>query len=107
MAEKIKIMQGDAYSIPFGMSDQNGETIRGEHVAEIEVTIGAGSDQPLVRKTMTDGGVTYDPSAEMFLVRLEQKDTFALAFREGKMKVRVHFAGTDDVCGEDVAEIEV
>lgn len=77
----IKIMQGDAYRLPFRIK-QDGVVITPEMIQDLEVTIGS------LRKTYSSGEITY--SEEHWLVYLSQEDTLAMTGSE-YIRVRIRY----------------
>lgn len=67
----MKIMQGDSYPIPIDIT-QDGVVITPEMVEDVEITVGSE-----IRKTLSDGGVSYDGGNWYFL--LTQQETFSVS----------------------------
>lgn len=66
------MMTGDAYVLPISITLESGIANSGSF-ADVEVVIGG-----CIRKTMTDGEVTFDETKQEFLVPLTQEETFKL-----------------------------
>lgn len=91
------MMTGDCYALPIGVTLDEG-TVDENTFAEIEVMIGS------VRKTLTDGDITFDKNTEEFLVELSQEETFRLG---GKRKVIARFKfANDKVLGVELGDVE-
>lgn len=91
------MMTGDCYALPIGVTLDEG-TVGESTFAEIEVMIGS------VRKTLTDGDITFDINTGEFLVSLSQAETFRLG---GKRKVIARFKfANDEVLGVELGDVE-
>lgn len=91
------MMTGDAYLLPIGITLEGAQATDGAF-EEIEVTIGS------VRKTMSEGDITFDEESEDFFVRFTQEDTFKLRGKKN-VQMRVKFAN-GEVIGVNVGELE-
>ena len=91
------MMSGDSYRLPIIIETSEGNA-NAETFAEIEFCIGK------VRKTKSGGDVTYDSDRGVFLVDLDQEDTFRLRGRS-KMHLRCKFHG-GDVIGFDLGTLD-
>ena len=91
------MMTGDCYALPIGVTLDEG-TVGASTFAEIEVMIGS------VRKTLTDGDITFDENTKEFLVLLSQEETFSLG---GKRKVFARFKfANGEVLGVELGDVE-
>ena len=91
------MMTGDAYVLPISVTLAD-EQATDESFKEIEVMVGG------IRKTMSDGDITYDEATGDFLVKFSQEDTFHL---RGKKLVQMRVKFTNgDVIGVNVGELE-
>lgn len=84
------MMQGDQYIIPFELKSADGEKITADIVKEVEVFVGC------IRKTLTDGGVSYDRDGGVFNIHITQKETFLLS-GDVEIQARCLFASGDVV----------
>lgn len=77
------MMQGDAYALPIEIQTADG-LATGETFADVEIIIGP------IRRTLREGGLTYDASKQAFLFPLSQQETLALCtgIKPGQVRVR-------------------
>lgn len=91
------MMQGDQYRIPISLTYLNGEAITKGDLKDLEVMVGS------LRKTLSDGGVSYDESEGLFYVYVMQKETFML-YGDVKLQARLLFL-SGDVRGIDLGTV--
>lgn len=89
------MMQGDQYKLPLFIENEDGSSLDEKDVQELEIMFSSG-----VRKTLSDGGVSYDTENKCFNIKLTQKETFMM---RGNVKItaRVKFH-SGDVLGEQL-----
>ena len=63
------MMTGDSYNLPIQISTSNG-IANFSAFEELEVMVGN------IRKTISNGDITYDEERQMFLIPLTQQETF-------------------------------
>lgn len=94
----MEMMRGDAYEIALALTDEEGNPITTEEVAEVEISLGD------VTKTYTSGDVVYDDGKWLF--PLTQDETlFTLAPVSG-LQVRVKYL-LGDVVGAKVGNVYI
>lgn len=90
-------MQGDAYRLPVQIK-VNGENAKQTTFDDLEICVGN------LRKVMSEGGIAYDADREVFLVYLEQKETFRL---RGKVEIKIRCKFVDgEVVGINAGTID-
>ena len=92
------MLKGDAYRIPISIETAEGAATP-ESFADVEVCIGRS-----VRKTLSEGEITYDTERALFLIPITQEETFALGMRS-RINIRCKYAG-GDVVGIDLGILE-
>lgn len=90
-------MTGDAYVLPIIISLESGVATDYD-LSDVEVTIGS------IRKTLSDGEITFDSDTNEFLVPLSQEETFKLRGKRD-VDVRVKLL-TGEVIGVKAGEVE-
>ena len=86
MGHAMQIMQGDAYKLPFRLT-QDGEVITEQMVEDVEIVIGS------TIKSYANGKIHY--SDGNWLYPLTQEQTFAMCNHPQDVQVRVKFHGGD------------
>ena len=76
----LEMMQGDQYRIPLSLTYEDGAPVTPNELKDLEVFIGS------VRKTLADGGVSFEEGEGQFYVYITQEDTFKL---RGDVKIQV------------------
>ena len=98
MMEVETMMQGDSYGLSIEILNEQGVVVTDQSVEDVEVTIGA------LRKTYSDGGVTF--SNNKWVVPLTQEETFKFPAARIKAQVRVRWPG-GNVEGVDLGLVNV
>lgn len=93
------MMQGDQYRLPINICLSDGSTVTPESIAELEIYIGN------LRKTFSDGSVTFNGETSEFYVYLTQEETFALRGTTN-VQIRIKFIN-GDVIGVDAGDFNV
>lgn len=103
-----KIMQGDAYALPFEVTINEKTIITPDLVSEIEICIGT-DDLTAVRKTYSSGGVWYDYNEKTWYFRLNQEETLSMDPGGYTVIARVKFNGDSnaDVIGTKIGSIVI
>lgn len=84
------MMQGDQYRIPIELKDADGTLVTRDEIKDLEISVGQ------FRKTLSDGGVSFEENEGLFYVFVTQKQTFM--FRgEVKLQARILFLSGDVV----------
>lgn len=94
-----KIMQGDAYGIPFVIETDNGR-MTPDTLSDLEIVIGD------MRKTLAEAGIRYDAAEGRFLFLLTQEESFALPAIPQKVQLRCKFQN-GEVIGQSLGAIDV
>lgn len=98
----LKIMQGDAYSIPIEITASNGTTLNDTTIEDVEITLGK------FTKTLKSNEIVYNFSDSVFEFPLTQEETFQLKAYKYDLIVRVKVA-ENQVIGfklKDYIEVE-
>ena len=93
---QTEIMRGDAYPLEIALQDEDGIVLTDEDVTDLEVVLG-----PLRRAY--PGDISYDETAQAFILQLSQADTFALEAGAVRLQLRPRFAD-GAVCGRTICE---
>lgn len=81
-------MQGDQYRIPVELMFEDGSPITQSDIKDLEVSIGR------IRKTLSDGDISFEQSENLFYVYVTQKETFTL-LGDVKIQARILFPSGD------------
>lgn len=73
----IKMMQGDARTIPFSLTLNNEMVLSPDHIADLEVCIGS-DDGALIRKLLSENTIGFDNASGKWFFRLSQEETLSL-----------------------------
>lgn len=93
------MMQGDQYRIPIELKDADGNFITQDAIKDLEVFVGK------IRKTLSNGDLTFDSGENVFYIYLTQKETFMLS-GDVEVQARVLFL-SNDVAGINLGTINV
>ena len=93
------MMQGDQYRIPIELQDADGNFITQDTIKDLEVFVGK------IRKTLSNGDLTFDSGENVFYIYLTQKETFMLS-GDVEVQARVLFL-SNDVAGITLGTINV
>jgi len=93
------MMQGDQYRIPIELKDADGNFITQDTIKDLEVFVGK------IRKTLSNGDLTFDSGENVFYIYLTQKETFMLSGNV-EVQARVLFL-SNDVAGITLGTINV
>lgn len=91
------MMQGDQYRIPVELTDADGTPVTQDEIKDLEIFVGQ------FRKTLSDGGVSFEKNESLFYVFMTQKETFML-HGDVKLQARILFL-SGDVVGIDLGKI--
>ena len=92
------MMQGDSYGLKIEILNADGVAVTPDDVSDVEIAIG------FIHKTYARGDVVY--SDGVWIMPLEQEETFKLAATRAKAQVRVVWAD-GSVEGVPLGEIRV
>ena len=84
------MMQGDQYRIPVELKDEDGTPVTQSEIKDLEIFVGP------FRKLLSDGGVSFEETENIFYVSVTQKETFML-HGDVKVQARVLFLSGDVV----------
>lgn len=94
------MMQGDSYNLEVEILDTDGGVVTESNVSEVEITVG------FLRKTYTDGEVSYSEDIGKWLFPITQEESFKLPTNGVKAQVRVAWK-TGGVVGVSLGRINV
>ena len=84
------MMQGDQYRIPVELKNTDGTPVTQNDIKNLEIFVGQ------FRKTLSDGGISFEENESLFFVSLAQKETFML-HGDVKVQARILFLSGDVV----------